>query len=146
MPITGLGLFPCGLGYLGLSGVPASVDDPGPADGVAFVNQNGDYEVDGTGDLIKTTPTAQRAMLLLRTVKGSVMGDPTLGFDPPQAIDQSFEYRMQRAVNTALNPMTSDGSIRITKIDVTRTTPRRASLTVTYLVLSTGLQEIVRVL
>lgn len=141
----GAGLYPIGTAYAGLSGLPATVDEPGPAAGSAFVDQNGDYQVDGTGDIVKTTPTAQRAMLLLRTVIGSIPSQPSLGLNPPTAIDATFDYTMRRAVESALLPMTSDGSIEIVKVDITRPLHFRASIAVTYIVLATGEQEIVSV-
>lgn len=137
----GAGLFPAGAGYAGGTAIPPTADNPGPSDGVAFVDQNGDYQVNGTGDLVKTTPTKQRALLLLRTELKSNASDDSIGFATPRAIDASWDYRMRRAAEKALYPMTNDGTIRITRIDITRPLPFRASMTVTYIVLATGLEE-----
>lgn len=142
---TGFGTLPFGIGYAGLTGVPPTATIPAATSGSAFVDQNGDYQLDGTGDVVKTTATAQRAMLLLRTELASILADSTLGFARQDAIDSSWEYRMQRSVETALLPMTSDGTIEITSILISRPLHFRALIEVSYTVLATGEQEIAKV-
>lgn len=119
-----------------------TADSPGPENGVAFLDQNGDYQVNGTGDLVKTTPTRQRALILLRTELGSIGFDSALGFVVPRAVDASWERRMRHSIEKALLPMTSDSTIRIDEITITRPLPWRASIVVTYTVLATGETEI----
>ena len=119
-----------------------TADEPGATPGAAFLDQNGDYQVNGTGDLVKTTPTMQRATILLRTALDSIGFDPKLGLDVPRAIDATWERRVRIAIETALLPMTSDGSIRIDRIDIERSLAFRAHVTVTYTVLATGEEEI----
>ena len=144
--MSGIGLFPAGYGIYGSSGTPDELPVPSFTNGAAFVNQNGDYEDGGSGDVVKTTSAAQRVMLLLRTVKGSVVADATLGVTYPTAVDASFETRMRYAVQDALSPATLDGSISIDSIKIERTMASRASITVVYTVTATGEQEIVMVI
>lgn len=134
-----------GFGFAGLSGAPPTIAEPAAAEGAAFVDQNGDYQVNNTGDLVKTTHTQQRALLLLRTEFGSIWSDSSLGMQRQDAIDQTWLYRMRRAVENALLPMTSDGTIVIDKIDITRPLHFRASVVVSYTVLSTGEAEVASV-
>jgi hypothetical protein len=145
MTYLGAGSYPFGTWFAGGNGIDATVDEPGPASGVAFINQDGDYETNGTGDVVKTTPTAQRALLLLRSELNSIAHSPQLGLDVPRAIDASFEYRLRRSIETALLPMTSDGTIAIDQIDIERTLSFRASVAVSYTVLASGEQETVKV-
>jgi len=140
--MTGAGLYPAGLGYAGIDAVPPTPEAPGPSAGVAWIDQNGDYQVNGTGDLVKTTPTRQRALNLLRMVKASCVTDPKLGLYSPTAIDASWETRMRQSVQAALMPMVTDRTIRVNRIDIKRPLHFRASITVTYTVLATGETEI----
>lgn len=141
--MVGFGTLPFGLGHYGVGAVPATPDAPAAATGVAFIDQNGDYQTNGTGDLVKTTPTAQRAMLLLRTEVGSVIADSALGLSRQDAIDASWEYRMRRAIERALSPMVEDGTIRIDAITISLPLQFRASIVVEYTVLDSGSAEMV---
>lgn len=137
----GAGLSPAGLSYAGLGEVPPTAERPGPSAGVAWIDQNGDYQVNETGDLVKTTPTRQRAMNLLRMALGSSPANPKLGLYAPAQIDASWTTRMRQSVQAALLPMTQDRTIRVERIDIERPLHWRASITVTYIVLATGETE-----
>lgn len=143
--MPGFGVAPYGVGISGLTGVPPSLGEPGAVPGVAFINQDGDYECDTIGDLVKTSPTKQRALLLLRTQLGSVWADTSLGLERVEAVTASWEYRMRRSAEAALRPMVDDGTIRIDEIVITRTLHFRGSITAIYTVLATGEQEIATV-
>lgn len=137
----GAGYFPAGYGFAGYSGTPPTVDEPGPSVGAVFVDENGDYRVDGTGDLVRVTPTMQRAVILLRTELKSYLLDQTIGLDAPREVNQSWEMRMRQSCYSALKPMTDDGSIRIDRVTIERPLPHRARPTVRYTVLDTGAEE-----
>ena len=138
----GFGASPFGGYAYGLWYAPPTSIDPGPTAGAAFMDPDGDFECDGAGDLVKTTHTAQRALLLLRTELGSIWFDRELGLGRSEAVTASWENRMRRAVEKALRPMVDDSTIRILNIGITRPFPSRSSVVVTYLVLATGEQEI----
>ena len=140
--MTGAGTLPAGAGYAGGAELPPTADRPGSSPGVAFVDQSGDYQVNGTGDVVKTTPTRQRALNLLRIALGSATLQATLGLYLPTAIDQTWEAKMRQSVARALSPMVDDATIRIDRIDLERPLPSRAGITVTYTVLATGEAEI----
>jgi hypothetical protein len=144
--VAAVGLASFGVDPAGPAGytLPTAAE-PGPALGVAFVDQNGDVLVDGTGDVFKTTATRQRVLTLLRTEIGSVLADAALGITRQPAIDRSWDHRMRRAVELALKPMTDDGSIRIDRIAVERPLHFRASIEVSYTVLAENTVETVAI-
>lgn len=142
---AGAGIMPFGGAYAGIGYAPPTAVEPGPALGVAFVDQNGDVQVDGTGDVVKTTATRQRVLTLLRTEIGSVLADAALGITRQSAIDKSWPYRMRRAIELALKPMVDDGSIRIDRIAIDRPLHFRASIEVSYTALNDGTVETVTI-
>ena len=141
----GIGYTFAGISYAGYGLTPATADEPGPEQGAAYVDQNGDYQVNGTGDLVKTSYTAQRALVLLRTVVASASVDPKIGMVVHNAIDAAWEYKMRRACENALSPMVDDATIRIDNIEINKTTPIRCSIVISYTVLATGKTELVRI-
>ncbi len=136
---------PIGLSYAGTASIPTSPTNPGATNGAAFINQDGDYESDGAGDVVKTTHTAQRALLLLRTSLASAGVNKNLGLSVPIAVDRTWNNKMRSAVEKALKPMTDDASIRIDKIDIEKTLANRCSICVTYTVIASGQTEIARI-
>lgn len=134
-----------GLTAFGYAAPVPSATEPGPALGVAFVDQNGDVQVDETGDVVKTTVTRQRVLTLLRTEVGSVLADSAIGLAREDAIDRSWTYRMRRSVELALRPVVDDGSIQITRIAVNRPLHFRASIEVDYIALAEGVAETVSI-
>lgn len=145
--MSGFGICASGTDYYGsaIGYTPPTPAAPGPALGVAFVDQNGDVQPDGTGDVAKTTATRQRVLTLLRTEVGSVLADAAIGLTRQPAIDQSWEYRMRRAVELALKPAVDDGSIQIDRIVVLRPLHFRASIEVSYTALADGVVETVAI-
>jgi phage baseplate assembly protein W len=134
----GAGRFPFGVGYAGYTGFSDKPESGLPANGVAFINASGDYELGENGDVVKTSPLKQRIMLLLRTALGSVVGQQNIGLQVQRAVDNSWRYRMSRAVEKALAPVVLDGSIDIVRVVLQQTTSLRASITVVYTALETG--------
>ena len=141
--MNGCGLFPYGFGYAGMAEViPPPVDELSRAvDGAAFINAWGDFEVDNQGDVAKTTYLKQRVALLLRSAMGSIAGQQTLGLQVQRAVDNSWRYRMTRAVEKALAPAVLDGSIDIIRVVLQQTTSLRASVTVVYIARDTGEEQ-----
>jgi hypothetical protein len=109
--------------------------------GAVLVDEHGDYRVDGMGDLVRVTPTMQRALILLRTELRSCLLDPSIGLTVPREVNQAWETSLRHSCYTALKPMTDDGSIRIDRITIERPLPGRARVTVSYTVLATGAEE-----
>lgn len=145
--MNGCGLFPYGFGNAGMAEVISplvGVTSRGVS-GAVFLNASGDFECDEQGDVSKTSYLKQRVALLLRSALGTIVGQQTLGLDVQRAVDNSWRYRMNRAVEKALAPAVLDGSIEISRVVLQQTSSLRASITVVYVDLATGQEEEVTV-
>lgn len=117
--MSGFGLFPFGLGPFGGLGPSGSLVLTGsglaPRAATARLLVDGNYVLGSDGRLAETDePLLQEAAIRLGTIRGSIVGVPTLGSAVVQieSFTDASVVQIRREVELALQPMVDRGDIR----------------------------------
>ena len=144
--MSGIGLFPAGLGPFGF-GTPLSADPiPVGAAGCRFIDPStGDYAIDVlTRQFQQMPPLRQRVLLALVTTFKSNNAVPGFGIKLPKKMGTSYQNEVRNSVNTALNQLTTiEKVMKVDSITAIKGASGRSLITVSYTDLSTGQQETV---
>lgn len=131
-------------------GLGAPVDAPDPPIGKPSLSRyispgDGDISVDeDTGHLRAMPSIRQRFLLLARTVRGSSAVLPEFGIVLPDKMDDFFETRVENGVRNGARQMTDVEKVaRIDAVLVERTSSGRATITISYTDLTTGVNDTV---
>jgi hypothetical protein len=112
--MIGIGHQPAGITLAGL-GHPEELNPlPIPQSGAPYISLSGNYVIDDlSGDVGRDRSARHRVLLAMRTIQMSAAADSKFGFKRPAKITERFESEFSSAVNSALKPCTSDGSVRL---------------------------------
>ena len=141
--MPGLGLAPCGQFAMGF-GQDEEIQGPpeDPIVGATFMNpRTRDYVVNEDGSYQRMPTTRHRVLMLLMTKLDSsvrIDNQEPVGLELPEKIGPSFRQQAEQAVRRCLEPMTTDGSIRIDGVSTTIKPSGKVDILVTYIDLTTG--------
>lgn len=141
--MAGFGTAPAGSTPFGF-GTPVEANAPPELPEQSnFLNyRTRDYEVASSGGMKRMPTTRHRVLMVLSTVQGSAVHEPTVGLRLPRKIDRFFPQKVEQAVRDAFSLLGRD--VRLDGVK-TKTEGGRADIQVSYTDLTTGNSDTVTI-
>ena len=139
--MIGIGIQPAGVTLGGLGSPEETTPLPKPESGAPHINISGNYVIAPNGDVARDRSARHRVLLCVRTIRKSATADPKLGISIPQKIGTSFDSEMRKAIDIALTPCTSDGSVRVDDVKIENRGGGRVYVTISFTDLLTMAQD-----